>query len=672
LAEETETAVTFAPGPRFQVEYWEEGRMAFLAVAAQLGVARAWFVAHDARTWTWTGACVPIAPDPSHHDLRALARRVPLHPLTSGDLVGVGLLEWGAQGAARRLAATVIEGGDIHEAHRSESPWLDLFPRIDDLLPGRNSRGPDPEAYGFPGTKATRRVALASGRPAQTLVAPALPGSECATFTLPDNRRPGMDKALAKHLDPALSRLLSRFETRVSDVLDRLHWTPDSHRFYAPPDTLGERRRQAARLHPALAPLLASTRAIRQAIDAGRPHEPALLARVNDLLDGHGHPPIGPATLRRLRTLTPGLSLDVTVRTIAAAGRIPVDWIPRDEEGWTILIRQVLPAMRLVNRLGLDLTDVVSHAKGDWPLLTRPDPRLMSDFRLLNGYDDPTLSTALSGAMDVARRLRQSLLGPILSVRGRTEADAVGDRVAGTILFGGRTFPSIVRLSKRWHAGLPALDAALPSPGSGNIWPALAPPFRTRGDIEIAFLTDESQLKAEGWRGTAPDGTEGLAHCVGGYGKACFTGGAHVASVRRLRPDGFDRLSTVQFLVAEPSEDDRAPGIYVQQHLGLRNREPEEIASAAVGDFLAAAVTGLHPVSPDAARVRSDEGYLESYDPRAPGNLERAFDAWAPYLPRAIARGGLDILTGRVLELVDGLGPPPPYEGPHIEVTLAP
>jgi hypothetical protein len=196
-------------------------------------------------------------------------------------------------------------------------------------------------------------------------------------------------------------------------------------------------------------------------------------------------------------------------------------------------------------------------------------------------------------------------------------------------------------------------EAGLPNKGSGSAWPAAFPPFAAGNGIEVVCLTDEAQLKAEGSSVPDASGSAGLDHCVGGYGRECFTGQSHIASIRRVTPSGYERLSTVEF---EPGEGDE-PGLDVSQHYGERNRKPSDEAITALEAFLEAVDKGAVPLSEEALSRRSEQGFGEPYDWRVPEAMDQAFFAWSGFLPRDVARGGLPALHARIGEILRDLPP---------------
>jgi len=636
---------------RLQVEAWEEGPLARLLLVAQGEAgARAWLVSHDARDHVWSGACVNLHPEASHHDRRVIVDEARLAPLTATDIARLGFLGGEAgladeafaftgpptpETTALRLAtgtgktqALIQQVGRIHRPGSALPKAADLgYPTA--LTYGMRQTG---QLHG-PAT-GYRGRAPGIGAPPAGIVRPEAERDEAA--------RTRFGEVLAE----SLGRLRERHVAPATTLLGQGNWTAPAYAFYARQGLAGERRRQAGRLYPAFANAIAKVAPIGDLIDAGRPFESALAEAVAPL---QGAVP-SLSALRRLRTLPAGTAYEDLGRAIAVADRLPPDWLPERPEGWRALIAAAGPLTQTTDALGLRLPDVVAHARTDWEGLAEANAKAFSTD---SGSGRPSRSS-LSGARDMAERFRDTLVSQILRASARAVGEADTLRIAGAVLFGGKALPGIQRLQDRWHRGLDRFEAGLPVSEKSHSWPAPFPPYAAGDGIEIVCLTSEADLKAEGAKGADATGAEGLDHCVGGYGKACYTGESHVASIRRRTAGGYVRLSTVEFEAAPDAE-----GLVAVQHYGRGNARPCAAASGALAGLLAALQDGRHPLDSEALVERDGDEYEDAYDWRDPGAMGQAFATWSAYLPRDVARGGLPALAARIEAVAATLGPAP-------------
>ncbi len=294
------------------------------------------------------------------------------------------------------------------------------------------------------------------------------------------------------------------------------------------------------------------------------------------------------------------------------------------------------------------------------------------------------LGRACTDVRDVARAFARQVLAPLLHARGAmsedrllrlcgggmadfNENDAAVTAVAARLLFAGKSLPAILELSARWHERQRGMDAAveglaarfpqppgeIPRPGT---WPV---PFGTLGapnGVEIAFLGSQEELSDEGAIGLDRNGLQGLGHCVSGYGSACASGFSAVASLRRRKGDGFERLSTAEVSVG-------ATEVRVVQHRGKGNADVPRAARKAL-DWLVEEVAGKR-MAPDEAymkggwRYAGGKGSLSGrcgYGHLVPGAVEAALGVWSPLLTRPLR----DPVTlyGRGIEMLLALEEP--------------
>ncbi len=237
------------------------------------------------------------------------------------------------------------------------------------------------------------------------------------------------------------------------------------------------------------------------------------------------------------------------------------------------------------------------------------------------------------------------VVDPALAIAGDGGTWRDTPAFAGWMLDSSRTVARWLEEDARWHARAPAIDAALAAlPGAERVDPPWAPvmPDFALGDLSLHVLVTGAQLVEEGRR------DRGLDHCVGGYGGRCRDGDLRVASIRRTLADGgWERLSTVAFdMTAALSLRDGVTDVVVQ-HRGAANAEPPPEASSLLEAYVAwvAREPDLVAAS-DLAAVHAEHATC-GYDPRVPGNWERALAAWTACVPRRL-RG---LTPSRLLDL---------------------
>lgn len=389
---------------------------------------------------------------------------------------------------------------------------------------------------------------------------------------------------------------------------------------------MGARRRQAAALHPALAPAMMADEATGEAIDAGAPFEPALAEAIASWPSMAGLPVAGKAAMRRLRgipfTIQPA---DVSVLAAMAVSN-PIDHLPGadDRDGWVWLAAWARAVHPLVtgNRL---------PEHGHWA------NELHAKVRAVRRRPDSVMQVRCraSDAEDMARSLAENLIEPM------TEG-GIGIGVARALLNRGVRCEEAFDAVERWHE---RQGGGTNVPRSAS-WPALFDPFVAGNGVTATCVTTQAGLTEEG--GEAEEG--GLSHCVGGYGRSCLRGETHVVSISKATAEpGKTRLSTL-CLVPDPSSS--GTRFVIQQHRGSRNGEPPSEAKAAVEELMRAIADGILETRTIVPRIEGVPAPVPAdFDP------ERAYRLWAPFLPGGSGSIGLVAFRDLASALADGADP---------------
>ncbi len=347
---------------------------------------------------------------------------------------------------------------------------------------------------------------------------------------------------------------------------------------------------------------------------------------------------------------TPAIEAPIwALRALAQSASFPVDWLPRDGD-WSDFAQAV--------HLVLKAANLVSPVDGNGRR-EGPPPRIgaMLDVRGRWGEWHAALTREAGGppgqpvrdVADMAEALARQVVVPALRLAGdagRGGADVV--HAAFAALFSGRRLRRMVAMSRRWHAALGSMDAAVAALGGadprGECWPAVLPDLEL-GDMVARVLASPGDLADEGASGPDRHGVDGLGHCVRSYARHCRRGASRVVGLRRL--DG-TRLSTVEFTLGD--------GVPVaSQHRGRDNAVPPPEASAFVEAYLrhvAGTFEGRRVAFPI---MPGPEDETEcGYDWSRPGAWETVAGLWAPHLPGAL-RGLTPEGWASVVEATAGL-----------------
>ncbi len=546
----------------------------------------------------------------------AIARSMPLAPATATEILDhVGRPPFGdgdlLTGVAQYLA-TGIAG----------MPIRITFPAM-----GRQPAGPD--AFGT----GSSRVPFSSPEPPRGFAPPppseivreprpprvrvGWPGKPVASPTAAAGKAPHPSRfnaslvAAARATGPSRRFLRDLLDADAMACVHPDHFSPEAYRYFTEPGLSGSRRRQAAALHPALAPTLPHAPEVTALVDAGLPFEETLGTHVGA---GLALPPgarLDAARMRRVRALPPGHPRDWLLRTLHLAALLPHDLLPSDPSGWEALERHAPQGADAAADLGLPAGPFVSALATSWrtPVGGEEAARRLKD--------------EVRGAYDMADWCATTLVSPL--VDGAPHEACL--RVAGNLLFAGMDWRSVRAASRIWHDGIAAFASLLPLKANEAGWPPLVGPWSHRG-VSAVPLLDARSLREEG---TA------LAHCLAGwdYAAGCHQGRHHVLSMRAA--DG-SRLSTLQ-LTVDPD------GPRTIQHAGRRNRRPPPAALAAEAALLreVGVGAGTLPLNPDALVRRGLGPFSDASLVPGTESPARSLAAWRPYLAAGVP-GDVDAL----------------------------
>lgn len=502
-------------------------------------------------------------------------------------------------------------------------------PGMDAVL--RGSRSSDGSLGSFPVTQADAEGALAMGY--------AMARSDAGL--LPMGPRPPSDDARAE-VTPATGSVprdvamndVARWCDQGRRIMAEsigfeagAMWSPRLQAHLGIQGRTGEYRRQAAGLFPILAPMLAHDPTLSDLVDAGRP----FAMQACSALD---------------RWLAPRRGGGFTVAKLRRLCGVP---IPGS-------VSKLVETLRLLSDLPSQTLDAMTHS-GTWPsraagMAWRWAEAHGLDASVLMGIPDDLgtegMEATLFGASDMGARFADTLLTALID-EGREPALAAGM----AILFGGVGLGAVRTRVNRWHSRIDAFDRSLPHGRDMVTWPALFDPYERDGR-RLICLTSPSELRAEGADGPDGNGMQGLAHCVGGYGLACYAGASHVVSVRAMHEGGWHRIATIDF------EYLPGRGLLVRQMCGYGNRPPSFRAQGALADLCDGIVTGRVRIAREALERRDPSGFDDGVDRSDRANLAATLEAWRPFLPKTMAGIGLDALAAKVRDHASSAGAPNP------------
>lgn len=401
------------------------------------------------------------------------------------------------------------------------------------------------------------------------------------------------------------------------------HWSHATLSRFAVDGRVGGYRRQAGRLYPALAPILVNDPGISALVDAGRPFEGALAARLGELSGIPTDRPLTVAALRRLR----GVREEIPARNLAQAVMIcsfaPLDRVPATPGGWRWYVEDV----RALHFREWCATAGMFHVPRIPPA---PDGL------------PPVTDEALSALSDFCRAFASTFVLPLVgegptppfekpsALRGSVMSAAV------RIILAGADMRGCLARSAGWHGRLGPFWKAMPRGVDKVRWPA---PFRelTLQEVRFVPLTVPSALRDEGGKWEDPDGLPGLDHCVGTFGRDCWAGDTAIVSMRRDEGGRWARSSTFELCPTHGPDL-----VTVGQHRGLRNADPSPADAAALGALVRRIHAGNLRLDMAAFRGRPADRYDDGIDWGLPENLRMSLAAWEPHLPRRARGLGLD------------------------------
>ena len=313
------------------------------------------------------------------------------------------------------------------------------------------------------------------------------------------------------------------------------------------------------------------------------------------------------------------------LRDLRALRWLPASWVPEGDD-WQPYLRLSRSLARMGNHLGdreaaLRMVRLVD-ARGRWGEL---------EARLCKAADmgPEGLHEALGDIHDVASVLSAVVIRPAWPGPAPVEGGTC-DMLSFAAVTGSRNLCAALRISRAWHAAVPAMHAmldALPGDRAATGWDPVLPRIR-EGDVEFVPLSTAAELRDEGAGGPDADGMAGLDHCVGTFAGACARNLCRIVSVRRATAGGgWERSST-----AEVMTDDDGLSFAVGQHRGRGNAEPPPGDRSALAGYMAS--LGTPPTGGAFGPVQDLPAHINEagYDPSWPGNHEAVSRWWDAFL----------------------------------------
>lgn len=399
---------------------------------------------------------------------------------------------------------------------------------------------------------------------------------------------------------------------------------------------IGEARTQAALAFPLAWPLLNVTQGpVEQAVEERRPLAPAIATAL-------AVPEAAVRRLGRVSVAAAGLDapdLAAVARVMERAARMPPGPLPQGDAAWRAFFGAV------------ELADAAAAATAEPELATT---LLASAAGRWAALDAGSLARHTGDLDDALLDLHANLLAPLARTAGGEAGAVVGKR----LVIGNRSLMQVAEFVEWWQGNRAELHArlsgAFPMADGGNAfsWPPLHPKgaWTAANGLLVQPLTSDAALKQE---------HERMGHCVDLYTDRCLLRGCHILSVRRpgvVRPLGtFEVDQDVLLpLAASMTEPPDAPLLQlppgVVQFKAANNHRPEADAWEALWGYVSAILTGGLKLDADGLRnslsqrkgAAGSQGLVRGacYDERATGAIQQAWRAYAPALPRALAKRG--------------------------------
>jgi hypothetical protein len=491
-----------------------------------------------------------------------------------------------------------------------------------------------------------------------------------------------MTDAVHANLKAALAPVVAAIDTEALHALRASSsFSRSDFSFYARGDGSAasmERRQhrlQAAAAYPVLAASMARNLRTKLAIDAAKPLNEELILAFGQT---RGKEPVfSKALLRRLHGLDWPVPVGVSPEWLAERiGEIPADWFPKTPEEWDAFLVVARGLGRtLPQRIGVSFGDLVKGCSGKWIDFRRRLAKSYFDSRPPEDLDeegrrawlrsppvpDESFEALHNAAVDLADMVEHFSRLVVLPAAGLSNPDSkpflaetqrsAARHAAAELLFGGKNAAAMFEISRHYHTrvehvleqatghGAPAAIEFKQVAQDG--WAPLCNQVQAPNGVWIVPLTDPRELADEGRGFSATstrndDGTDGLAHCVGGYASSCRDSGHHILSFRLIEEGTTKRLSTIELDAIV--EGDRK--FKVCQHRGLRNGKAPDPAvqawewfqDAAWNDQITINYEGIRSYMVTQMKRRDDDveracGYKWKEE-GAFENALRAFDEW--------------------------------------------
>lgn len=517
------------------------------------------------------------------------------------------------------------------------------------------------------------RLTVFTGLPATLTVD--WPGTETRLgFAIPGKVRQGMLRAhkagmrSSTKIDGMMRGLLDRgILAEAARAFPRVG-VREYHWFSAPSETVRQRRIQAARAYPLLAPFMVSNAEVKWAVDRAQPLAPLLMT----------HAGLSAPMLRRIGRLywqrTGVMVVDEMGRDALLSRSLNLcapEWLPQSRADWRgfqqsyIEVRRALQSACFPQGSGQEaefLRGALSWLSDNWqtPVTANQAPADMITFI------GQLLKDAVIGHLRAAMQAAEPDWVPRLLVDDHTQWGGYtqGPAVNRALVFGARpSFRSLTERAVAWHERTLALSVAVqaiardeplqgareaPS-GQPDTWPALDADFQPAGGGSIRWLTSAAALAAE---------AEHMGHCVWSYDAMCLFDGSHIGSVTGARGG----RSTVELRF---SREEASWRLHVLQHQGLGNKHPAADCKAMLDQFIAERTRhidakALAEASLQRQRFRPDR--RASFDTGSPRQRIAVIDLCRAYMHPKLRRLGVSGLAQLVLSELAAADMPAPAD----------